>query len=275
MPSPPDVQFWWMWTDIADTCTLLSRMLLKFGCCYKPYRHDWTLRTTEGFGTTLLCTCKQVQQSHYRPGQALRFPEGWGSQIQTQSANEGGKVSSHTHRPPLPPRKYSWWYSFLVEAESTRPEGFCQWKIPVTPWGSEPATLRLVAQCLINKLHHSADTWLFLEKKSLLCKRVGNYMEQLCIYRFAYFCFFIRICHGLCAGVMMMFCNANCVQLLSVYDTAISKNKEIRWNVMRRSHFVAPWVDFFARLYLFAFRMCTRLYNCGLCIQDQHVNRHN
>jgi len=33
-------------------------------------------------------------------------------------AHEGGKVVSPTRRPPLPPRKYSW-YSFLLEAEST------------------------------------------------------------------------------------------------------------------------------------------------------------
>ena len=34
-----------------------------------------------------------------------------------------------------------------------RPEGLCQWKIPMTPWGIEPATLGLEADCL-KQLRH-------------------------------------------------------------------------------------------------------------------------
>jgi hypothetical protein len=42
----------------------------------------------------------------------LRFPD------YMTTAQDGDKVVCLTHRPPLPPRK-CFWYSFLLEAEST------------------------------------------------------------------------------------------------------------------------------------------------------------
>jgi hypothetical protein len=117
-------------------------------------------RDCNGSSHKAVCLCvhmrvRKVKLSHYGPGQNLRAPGVRGSQISRQSAHEDGKVVCPTHRPPSLPRKCSW-YSFLLAADSTllRPEGLCQWKIPMTSSGIEPATCWLVAQCF-NQLRYA------------------------------------------------------------------------------------------------------------------------
>jgi len=77
--------------------------------------------------------------------------------ISRQSAHEGGKVVSPTHRPHLPPQEI---FLALISVRGwvdptaiVRPKGLCQWKIPVTPSQMEPAAFRLVAQYL-NQLRY-------------------------------------------------------------------------------------------------------------------------
>jgi hypothetical protein len=89
----------------------------------------------------------------YRPGQAMRLPGGWDSQISRQSAHDGAEVRP-THRPPLPQEKFLVLISVRGRVDSraiVRPEGLCKWKNPITPSGIEPASFPFVAQCSRNE----------------------------------------------------------------------------------------------------------------------------
>ena len=67
------------------------------------------------------CHCAGTGEGKAVPLQAWSGPEG-SRKLRfpyfMTTAQDGGKVVRFTHRPPLPPRK-CYWYSFLLEADST------------------------------------------------------------------------------------------------------------------------------------------------------------
>ena len=113
----------------------------------------WTRELPITSRTSLILSCHMPCQSQLQPFLHRNYSR-WmsfaheppvsseSSQISRQSAHEGG-----THRPLISVRGW-------VDPRATvRQEGLCQWKIPLTPSGIEPATFRLVAQCL-NQLRY-------------------------------------------------------------------------------------------------------------------------
>jgi hypothetical protein len=131
---------------LACLCTLRTKLHYD---CIRYYPNNKAFMCNPIFVISLHRGKVKVKQYHYSPGEALRVPGCWRSQLSRQSSHEAGEVVSPRHRPPLPPRKYSWYSRVWVNPRAiVRSEYLCQWKIPVTPSWIEPATFRLVAQCL-------------------------------------------------------------------------------------------------------------------------------
>ena len=86
----------------------------------------------------------------------LGLQEAEDRRISRKSPDEYGKIVSPMHRPPLPPGNIPALISVrgLVDRRAiVRPDLLCQWKLPMKIIEVEPATFRLIAQCL-NQLHH-------------------------------------------------------------------------------------------------------------------------
>jgi hypothetical protein len=132
----------WLWREVGTikkTTSWVKRQEWK-----RHLEHEATvLRYGKGKGKTI-------------PLQALKVPGGRGSKISTQSAYEGGKVVSPTHRPPLLHKIFLVLISVSGWVDTraiVRPEGLCQWKIPKTLSEIEPVTFWLIEQCLNQLLY--------------------------------------------------------------------------------------------------------------------------
>jgi hypothetical protein len=89
----------------------------------------------------------------------LKFPD------YVTMAQNGGKVVSLTQRPFLPAELLLEAVRGWVDPRAiVRSEG-CQWKIPITPSGIEPATFRFVAQ----RLNHCANAVFYLASYFSIC----------------------------------------------------------------------------------------------------------
>jgi len=130
-----------VWHSVTYTAICVQLLPLFSICCLKGSIH---IRNSSSLVNTVKGTTVHVQ--------VWTGPEVSGRLISISSAHEGGKDFQ-----PYAPTSFTPQEIFLVlicvrgwvdPTVIVRPDGIFQWKIPMTPTGIEPATFRLVAQCI-------------------------------------------------------------------------------------------------------------------------------
>ena len=83
-----------------------------FGCSFSYFfslhfqtcrLHTISTQISDLYSNKVIILVARYSNPLYRPGQTLKFPVGWGYQALNQSAHEGGKSVTPTHRPPSSP----------------------------------------------------------------------------------------------------------------------------------------------------------------------------
>jgi len=115
----------------------------------------------------------KVKQSHYRPDRPWGFQEVEAVKFEDIQHMKVVRLSALSTDCLYPQKVFlvlisvRGWVNPMVIVHL---EGLCQWKIPMKPSGIEPATFRLLAQCL-NELH----PWVLLYGSSTFTKNTRKY----------------------------------------------------------------------------------------------------
>ena len=110
----------------------------------------------------------KVKQPHYRPGHRPRgFQEVESPRFQDNRHMKVVRLSALRTGRFYPQEIFLVLISvrgWVNPRAIVRQEGLCQWKIPITPSGIEPATFRLIAQCLKQLRHRVPRTEVYYQK---------------------------------------------------------------------------------------------------------------
>ena len=134
-------------------------------------------------------TDTRVKQNLYRPGETLRFPGGWGSQISRKRHMKVVSLSAlRTSRLYSQETKLVLIFvrGWVDPRVTVQPEGLCQWKIPITPSGIW--TLGWFLNFMQRSPLKLLKTPLTQPLKSLLL----NSWVYVCVYMCMYFIVFIK-----------------------------------------------------------------------------------
>ena len=140
----------WWWVRLSpETCRVKPLRRKKRNCCILLELFHYYTQPEFSATWQLQCWINAAV-----PLQAWNGPE-CSRKLRFQdfktTTQGGGKVVSFTHRPHLPQKTLLVIISvrgWVDPRAILRSEGLCQWKIPMTPPGIEPATFRFVARHL-------------------------------------------------------------------------------------------------------------------------------